>query len=125
MYFVEGGVNYVLHRKLVELRKSKGITQKELAKRLNITRSALSQYEIGTRNPDYETLQRMADYFEVTTDVLLGRIATPEIKKEQTEFVIKEMVKKYDIDLTEPGKRKKLEQLIQFVFDSEVDKKSP
>lgn len=113
----EGGVNLVLHRKIVELRKKRGITQEELAKRIGTTRSALSQYEIGTRNPDYETLQRIANYFDVTTDDLLGREALPEPTKGQTESVIKELVKKYSIDLSKEGHKEKLEQLIKIVFD--------
>lgn len=45
----------------------------------------LSNYERDFRQPDYETLQKVADYFEVTTDYLLGRSNTPH-KTEQEEF---------------------------------------
>lgn len=55
------------------LRKSKGVNQYELAERLGFSRGKLANYEQGGRQPDYETLQQIADYFEVTTDYLLGR----------------------------------------------------
>lgn len=48
------------------------LTQKELAAKLSITPSALGNYIQGTREPDYNTLIRLADYFHVTTDFLLG-----------------------------------------------------
>ncbi|WP_391559642.1 helix-turn-helix domain-containing protein [Robertmurraya sp.] len=67
----------MLANRLVEQRKNKKLTQEELAKNIGITRSALSQYEIGRRQPDYDTLQKLADYFEVTVDYLLGRTDDP------------------------------------------------
>ena len=58
---------------LKSLRKSFGITQEELANELNISRSTIGMYESGSREPDYETLGLIADYFNVDTDYLLGR----------------------------------------------------
>ena len=55
------------------LRTSKNVTQDELAKALNISRSAVGMYEKGDREPDYETLETIADYFNVSIDYLLGR----------------------------------------------------
>lgn len=60
-------------RILKELRLSKGITQGELAKQLSISRSTIGMYESGSREPDFETLELIADYFNVDTDYLLGR----------------------------------------------------
>ncbi|MBM7854195.1 transcriptional regulator with XRE-family HTH domain [Desulfohalotomaculum tongense] len=59
--------------RLVSLRKKAKFTQKELAAKLNIGRGALSLYEIGQREPDLETLNKIADFFNVSTDYLLGR----------------------------------------------------
>ena len=58
---------------LKSLRTSHGLTQDELAKSLKISRSAIGMYEKGAREPDYETLELIADYFNVDTDYLLGR----------------------------------------------------
>lgn len=61
---------------LKELRESKGITQIELAKQLGVVRSTVCQYEKGNREPDTITLIKLADFFDVTTDYLLGRTFT-------------------------------------------------
>lgn len=58
---------------LAKLRKEKGILQKELATYLNVTVATISNYEKGVHSPDYETLVRLADFFDVSTDYLLQR----------------------------------------------------
>lgn len=58
---------------LKSLRASKGITQNELATQLKISRSTIGMYESGSREPDFETLELIADYFNVDIDYLLGR----------------------------------------------------
>lgn len=50
---------------LLELRKSSGLTQQELADRLGISRSAIGNYEKGIREPDLETLEKIADFFNL------------------------------------------------------------
>ncbi len=55
------------------LRTSNSLTQDELAKILKISRSTVGMYENGSREPDYETLEAIADYFNVDIDYLLGR----------------------------------------------------
>lgn len=60
-------------KRLIELRNREKLTQKELAAKLNLGRGALSLYEIGQREPDLQTIKNMADYFNVSTDYLLGR----------------------------------------------------
>lgn len=49
------------------------MTQRQLAEALDLSPSALGNYIQGTREPDYGTLIRIADYFHVSTDFLLGR----------------------------------------------------
>ena len=61
-----------LGTRIKNLRIERNITQLKLAKYLNISNTTLSQYELGTRKPDYETLVKIAMYFNVTTDYLLG-----------------------------------------------------
>ncbi|MGD6932568.1 helix-turn-helix domain-containing protein, partial [Bacillus thuringiensis] len=53
-----------------DLRKQKGITQKELAQSLQLSESTIGMYERNERQPDYNTLIRIADYFNVSTDFL-------------------------------------------------------
>lgn len=54
------------------LRIRDGLTQDELAKKLEISKSAISMYENGNREPDFETLELIADYFNVDMNYLLG-----------------------------------------------------
>lgn len=63
--------------RLRSLRKEKRLTMKELGKKNNLAESTISGYEIGTRKPDIETLQRLADFFDVSIDYLLGRVDNP------------------------------------------------
>lgn len=58
---------------LKTLRNSHGLTQGELAKQLKMSRSTIGMYESGAREPDFETLELIADYFNVDIDYLLGR----------------------------------------------------
>lgn len=56
-----------------QLRLDANLTQVELAKELGISRSTVGMYETGERNPDSDTLELIADYFNVDLDFLLGR----------------------------------------------------
>ena len=55
------------------LRKKNGLLQKDLADQLNITRQALSNYEVGKRIPDIFELISMAEIFKVSVDEIIGR----------------------------------------------------
>lgn len=59
--------------RLKELRNEKHLTLKELGKEINLAESTLSLYENGLREPDFATLKKLADFFNVTIDYLLGR----------------------------------------------------
>ncbi|MBE7035707.1 MAG: helix-turn-helix transcriptional regulator [Ruminococcaceae bacterium] len=59
--------------KLKALRITHGKSQEALAKELGISRSCLANYETGNRQPDQETLIRIADIFNVLTDYLVDR----------------------------------------------------
>lgn len=62
----------VFQEKLKELRKEKGLMQKTLAEILQTTNSSISDWECGRSQPDLDTLAKMATYFDVSTDYLLG-----------------------------------------------------
>lgn len=62
-----------LGERLRSLREKAGFTQKELANRLKVPNQNISNYERDFRQPDYETLQRLADFYDVSIDYLLGR----------------------------------------------------
>ena len=58
---------------MAELRQDRGLTQKELGKILSVSTGTISNYENGVHYPDLEKLVQLADYFQVSTDYLLGR----------------------------------------------------
>ena len=55
------------------MREQKKLNQTELANLLEVSNGSISKWERGDRQPDYETLERIADIFNVTIDYLLGR----------------------------------------------------
>lgn len=66
------------------LRKSKGISQEELADKIGVSRQAVSKWESEQSTPDIEKLILMSDYFEVTMDYLLKGIEPmPDVEEEK------------------------------------------
>lgn len=61
-----------LSDKLVGLRKSAGMSQEELAEKLNVSRQAVSRWEMGTAMPDAVNILQLSKLFHVTTDYLLN-----------------------------------------------------
>lgn len=60
--------------RLKELRKEKGLNQKELADILHVEKSSVSKYETDKAVPDSKVLIKIANLFEVSIDFLLGRV---------------------------------------------------
>ena len=63
------------------LRKQKQISQLKLAMDLNMNQNSISRYETGECQADYETLIKLADYFNVSIDYLLERTDNPKINR--------------------------------------------
>ncbi|WP_026477351.1 helix-turn-helix domain-containing protein [Alkaliphilus transvaalensis] len=63
----------MLASRLKLLRKGKGISQKVLAASMELSTSTIAMYETSQRDPDTTTLQKLADFFNVSVDYLLGR----------------------------------------------------
>lgn len=59
--------------RLKELRTAQNLTQNELGNLLHISRATIAGYETKNKQPDYEKLCAIADFFNVSTDYLLGR----------------------------------------------------
>ncbi|MBC9788585.1 helix-turn-helix domain-containing protein [Carnobacterium maltaromaticum] len=73
--------------RLKQLRTENKMTQTELGEKLNVTKASISGYENGTRNPDQESLVKIAEIFNVSTDYLLGK---DENKKKYYELTDKD-----------------------------------
>ena len=60
------------NERLRELRTKRDMSQSQLAAALDISKSSISMYELGERQPDFETLEAIADFFNVDMNYLLG-----------------------------------------------------
>ncbi|MCL1919179.1 MAG: helix-turn-helix domain-containing protein [Peptococcaceae bacterium] len=60
--------------RLKELRKQKNLSQKALGEIIGLSKRGIQNYESGINNPTSEVLSKLADYFDVSVDYLLGRI---------------------------------------------------
>lgn len=96
-----------------ELRNYKNLTQTELGKILNLSKQAISSYENGVSFPPQDVLTKIADYFKVSTDYLLGR---SEIRNPEDELSIKD---KKEVDKELNKLVKKLEEQDGLMFDGE------
>ena len=67
--------------RLKQLRRKRGISQLKLAMDLGLNQNSISRYESGEREADYQTLIRLADYFNVSIDYLLERTENPAINR--------------------------------------------
>lgn len=103
---------------LLELRKNRHMTQDSLSDALNITKQALSHYERGTRYPKRETLEAIADYFNVDMNYLTGRSSTTTIISPAPAPSLspdrKDLLDKYDV-LNDEGKAKLIERADELI----------
>lgn len=90
------------NNKLYELRKQKGLSQEELANKLNVSRQTVSKWELGDSTPDMEKLIVLSDLFEISLDELvLGKVPEPQ-QAAKTPDVINTIEEKV---LTEKNKK--------------------
>lgn len=71
----------IFHERLKYLRKNNNITQKTISNYLEIHINSYQKYEQGTREPNFDTLLNIADYFNVSIDYLFARTDNPEINR--------------------------------------------
>lgn len=72
-----------LDKNLKKLRKQYKLSQEELAKELNISRQAISRWEIGKTEPDIKTIQKIAKFYNVSIEELLSDEDTSSKKEEE------------------------------------------
>ena len=74
--------------RLKNLRNVQRISQKDFAQALNVSQQTVASWERGRTEPSNAALKRIADYFDVTTDYLLGRKETKGVlSKQQTKLI--------------------------------------
>ncbi|GAU79491.1 transcriptional regulator [Fusibacter sp. 3D3] len=104
----------MIENRLKQLRKENSLTQKELADKLNISKGSIAMYETGKRSPDNDILSSIADFFDVSTDYLLGRSNIRRYSEEILAFNTTEHLTDADLklvkDLIETLKSKNLQK---------------
>ena len=99
--------------RLHTLRKERKLRQEDMAKQLGIARTTYAMYEQGNREPDYNTLIKLATFFEVSIDYLLG---TTEIRQ-ITDVQDPELYQWFeDIKNANPQKREELKKFWEFII---------
>lgn len=74
------------------LRAERGLSQQEFAKQLgNISKSSINMYERGEREPGFETLEAIADFFNVDMDYLLGKSDVPNRNADLMSILMQRM----------------------------------
>lgn len=101
--------------RLRELRIEKGLTQLEVADKLEIKRASYTHYENGDRWPSNETLEALADFYDVSIDYLLGRTDIKRYSEDILAFNSTEGLTEDDLKL--------VHQMIQNMRDKNLGKK--
>ena len=92
------------HNKLYHLRKQKGLSQEELANRLNVSRQTISKWEVGDSTPDMEKLIAISDMFQISLDELvMDKVQTQTGETPSKAEIVKELKEKV---LTDEKKKK-------------------
>jgi len=69
------------NEKLIELRKSKGLSQDELGQRLGVSRQTISKWELAQSYPDFQRLVLLSDYFGLSLDALVKDIDAQDVRE--------------------------------------------
>ncbi|CEN87322.1 putative transcriptional regulator [[Clostridium] sordellii] len=80
----------MIGKRIKELRAQKDVTQKELADFIGLTPKMISFYEKEERFPPHDIILKLSDFFDVSTDYLLGKSNVRDIKSNDNLIVIKE-----------------------------------
>ncbi|HHI3604973.1 TPA: helix-turn-helix domain-containing protein [Bacillus anthracis] len=63
----------IIGERIFELRKEKKLTQEKIGENIGVSKQTVSKYEKGTKIPSRENIEKLADFFNVPTDFLLGK----------------------------------------------------
>ena len=77
----------IFSKRVTQLRKDRGWSQEELAQRMGVTRSAIGNWEQGTREPDYVTLERVADLFNCEMQYLIGEKPASDLSLDERYII--------------------------------------
>ncbi|MCX8129398.1 MAG: helix-turn-helix domain-containing protein [Clostridia bacterium] len=103
------------------LRNKKKLTQIELGKIFSISHATINRYEKGVNQPDTETLNKLAEYFDVSVDYLLGRTNLKDADLPQGSYVPEKTVRIPILGVVRAGEPLYAEQNIVGYFTTDID----
>lgn len=118
----------MLGNRIKDLRKKTGKTQGDVAKSLGISRAAYSHIENNRNEPDNEALLKIAQYYEVTTDYLLGSKDVPRWASEKDVMDLEEMLNS-SVNMAYGGERlteeekQRVKDVLTGIFWEKLDKR--
>ena len=110
----------MLNDVIKSLRKRRGLTQSELAEHLNLSQSTIASWENGSRRPDLDFLPKLAQFFGVTVDDLLGRDEETK-EKPQAPQTPEARILASGIDKMPPRDRERALNLVKLMFEQYAD----
>ena len=117
----------MLAKRIQEVRKRKGLTQEQLARNLNVSKSTIAMWETGKRDPDSKMITFISDYFNVSADYLLGNTDDPNPPRKKTapEKLDPDIVsiQRLHENLT-PKDREKFMKIIRTMFEEDFPKEN-
>lgn len=121
------GVSDYIGTEIRVMRKSRKMTQADLAKAIGQSPSSITMYETGRREPNFETLEALADVFNVPLSSLLGY--EPEIE-EPGHYYLRKMIEEHEEEIStfaelyinmSPKKRKMAMRILQSIADEDEE----
>jgi transcriptional regulator with XRE-family HTH domain len=89
----------IFAKRLKEMREMRGLSQAELAKKTRLQPTAISHFETQGRAPSFDNLRRLADALNVSTDYLIGRVATATMAGPETDNLFRGLEKLSEADI--------------------------
>ncbi len=114
----------LLGARLEKLREKAGLTQDEVAQRVGVARSTYANYESEKREPDLNTLRKLADLFDVTVGYLVGDKPSADVSSEEAEFLkwVDENLESsffYDFDRSPEQSKAQLMEDLRYLWERE------
>ena len=103
---------------LKKLREKKKLTQTKVGIDVGLSQEVISHFEIGNSKPNIDNLIKLADYFNCSTDYLLGRTDIPEVIRNinNQDIIINEIINKYN-SLSDENKKYFI-KFLDFLIDN-------
>lgn len=102
-----------LGQRIKGLRLQHHLNQEQLGKVMGVKKATISNYELGTRKPDPDDIVKLANYFETTTDYLLGNTDNSELPNTTTDLLAAHLDKAYS-DLSDDDKNQ-IQDFIKYI----------